>query len=69
MIGGLNRIKSSIDEHLAAGADQVCLQVLTAPSDLTAAWKELSALAAEFRDVANHAMTPRPSRKEGPWRP
>jgi probable F420-dependent oxidoreductase len=48
VIGGPSRIRSSIDEHLAAGADQVCLQVLSAPSDLTEVWEELSPLTAEF---------------------
>jgi probable F420-dependent oxidoreductase len=53
VIGGLRRIRSRIEEHLAAGADQVCLQVLSAPSDLTAAWKELSVLVAEFEASAS----------------
>ena len=44
--GGLDRIAARVDEHLEAGADHVCLQVLAEdPSVMPrAAWRQLAAL-------------------------
>ncbi len=40
--GGVAEIKSRIDEHLDAGADHVCLQVVSGGLDEDAALRELA---------------------------
>jgi probable F420-dependent oxidoreductase len=49
--GGLEAIAGRVGEHLDAGADHVCIQVLTGSRDAypLAQWRELAGLLPEFR--------------------